>query len=181
MTTTRSSLRRLESAVEPGPDAVGTARTIVIERVEPELDGGRYPAKRVVGDWLTVSADIIVDGHDLLGAALLIRADDEPEWREVRMRAGRHDRWSGRVRLTRNRWHRYTLEAWRDEVASWSDRLVRKARARSPIAVELAEGQRLLERTARRAAAAGAAADATLLRKARGRMAAARDARAAAR
>ncbi len=155
MTTTRSSLRRLGSAVEPGPDAVGTARTIVIERVDPELDGGRYPAKRVVGDWLTVSADIIVDGHDLLGAALLIRADDEPEWREVRMRAGRHDRWSARVRLTRNRWHRYTLEAWRDEVASWSDRLVRKARARSAIATELAEGQRLLERTARRAAAAG--------------------------
>jgi starch synthase (maltosyl-transferring) len=181
MTTTRSSLRRLGSAVEPGPDAVGTARTIVIERVEPELDGGRYPAKRVVGDWLTVSADIIVDGHDLLGAALLIRADDEPEWREVRMRAGRHDRWSGRVRLTRNRWHRYTLEAWRDEVASWSDRLVRKARAGSPIAVELAEGQRLLERTARRAAAAGAAADAALLRAARARLAAAPDARAAAR
>jgi len=181
MTTTRSSLRRLAPAAEPGPEAVGTARTIVIERVEPELDGGRYPAKRVVGDWLTVSADVIVDGHDLLGAALLIRADDEPEWREVRMREGRYDRWSGRVRVTRNRWHWYTLEAWRDEVASWSNRLVRKARARIGIATELAEGHRLLERTARRAAAAGAAADAAVLRDARKRLAAAPDDRAAAR
>ncbi|MGH2463350.1 MAG: maltotransferase domain-containing protein [Candidatus Limnocylindria bacterium] len=181
MTTTRSSLRRLAPAAEPGPDAVGTARTIVIERVEPELDGGRYPAKRVVGDWLTVSADIIVDGHDQLGAALLIRADDELEWREVRMRAGRYDRWSGRVRLTRNRWHVYTVEAWRDQVASWSDRLVRKARARIAIATELAEGHRLLERTARRAAAAGAAADAAVLRDARTRLVAAPDDRTAAR
>ena len=71
---------------DPGPDVIGTARTIVIERVEPELDGGRYPAKRVQGDWFTVSADIIADGHDQLGAALLIRADDETEWQEIPMR-----------------------------------------------------------------------------------------------
>jgi starch synthase (maltosyl-transferring) len=181
MTTTRSSLRRLAPAAEPGPEAVGTARTIVIERVQPELDSGRYPAKRVVGDWFTVSADVIADGHPVLGGALLIRADDETEWREVPLVPGRHDRWSARIRLTRNIWHWYTLEAWRDDVASWSDRLVRKARARIGIETELAEAQRLLLRTARRAAAAGAAADASILRQARSRLAAAPDARTAAR
>jgi starch synthase (maltosyl-transferring) len=182
MTTTRASLRRLAaSAAEPGPDAVGTARTIVIERVDPELDGGRYPAKRVVGDWLAVSADILAEGHDVLGAAFLIRADDEPEWREIPMRLTRHDRFVGRVRLTRNRWHRYTIEAWRDEVASWSDRLVRKARARLAIDIELAEADHLLERTAERAQAAGARADAALLANARRRLARAVDSRAAAR
>ena len=181
MTTTRSSLRRLAPPPEPGPDALGTARTVLIERVDPELDGGRYPAKRVVGDWLTVSADILAEGHDVLGAALLIRADDEPDWREVPMYAGRYDRWSGRVRLTRNRWHRYTIEAWRDDVASWSDRLVRKARARMSIATEMAEGRRLLERTARRASVAGAPDDAAILGSAIARLAEAVDARSAAR
>jgi len=38
--------------------------TVVIENVEPCLDGGRYPIKRVVGQELKVSADIFKDGHD---------------------------------------------------------------------------------------------------------------------
>ena len=41
---------------EPGPDEIGTRRTIVIERISPEIDGGRHPAKRVVGDHLLVTA-----------------------------------------------------------------------------------------------------------------------------
>jgi starch synthase (maltosyl-transferring) len=181
MTTTRASLRRLASAVEPGPEAVGTARSIVIEKVDPEIDGGRHPAKRVVGDWLAVSADIIADGHDVLGAAFLIRADDEPDWREVPMRLTRHDRFVGRVRMTRNRWHRFTIEAWRDDVASWSERLNRKARLRLPIDIELAEASRVLTATAERARNAGARADADFLTSARRRLAKATDPREAAR
>jgi starch synthase (maltosyl-transferring) len=173
--------RRQAAAVEPGPEAVGTARTIIIERVEPELDGGRYPVKRVAGDWFTVSADIVADGHDQLGAALLIRADDEPAWQEVPMRAGALDRWTARVRLRRNRWHVYTIEAWRDEVASWSERLNRKARLGLAVEVELAEGRQVLAETARRASRAGAADDATILRDARTRLAGAHGGRAAAR
>jgi starch synthase (maltosyl-transferring) len=179
MTTTRP--RRQAVAAEPGPEAVGTARTIVIERVEPELDGGRHPVKRVVGDWFSVSADIIADGHDQLGAALLIMADDERAWREVPMRPGPYDRWTARVRLRRNRWHRYTIEAWRDEVATWSDRLNRKARLGLAVEVELAEGRQVLAATARRAARSGAEGDAAILRDARRRLATAATGRAAAR
>jgi hypothetical protein len=54
MTTTKEGLRRAVAAaidqLEPGPGAIGTRRSIVIERISPELDGGRYPVKRVVGD-----------------------------------------------------------------------------------------------------------------------------------
>jgi len=181
MTTSPPRPRRRDALREPESDALGTARTIVIEHVEPELDSGRYPAKRVVGDWFTASADFIVDGHDLLGGALLIRAEDEADWREIPMRPGRYDRWSGRVRLTRNTRHRYTVEAWRDEVASWSDRLNRKARARQSIAIEMAEARLLLARAAERAGAAGSRADAAVLRSARTRIARAPSDRDAAR
>src|SRR5438105_4880642 len=70
---------------EPGPDEVGTRRTIVIERVSPEIDGGRHAPKRVVGDQLLVTADIVADGHDLLDAVLLFRSEDEDGWRELPM------------------------------------------------------------------------------------------------
>ncbi|WP_044250040.1 alpha-1,4-glucan--maltose-1-phosphate maltosyltransferase [Chondromyces apiculatus] len=47
---------------------------VLIERVRPEIDGGRYPIKRVVGDRLAVEVDLIPDGHDAVGGALLYRA-----------------------------------------------------------------------------------------------------------
>ncbi len=181
MTTSPPRPRRRDPLLETDPDALGTARTIVVERVEPELDSGRYPVKRVVGDWFTVSADFIVDGIDVLGGALLIRAEDEPDWREIPMRPGRYDRWSARVRLERNTRHRYTVEAWRDEVASWSDRLSRKARARQSIETEMAEARILLARATERARAAGNRADAAVLRSGRTRLGRAPNDREAAR
>src|SRR5947208_3061023 len=66
-----------EGRPEPGPDALGTRRSIVIERVAPEIDGGRHAVKRVVGDQLLVTADIFADGHDLLDAVLLLRSDED--------------------------------------------------------------------------------------------------------
>ena len=100
MTTTRSSLRRAatiaaeaQTKANAAPGAtLGTRRTIVIERVLPELDGGRYPVKRVVGDTFVVSADIFADGHDLLDAALLLRAADVDAWTEAPMRPVDNDR-----------------------------------------------------------------------------------------
>ena len=61
MTTMKETARRVartaRSAREPAADAVGTRRSIVIERIAPELDGGRHPVKRVVGDQLLVTGD----------------------------------------------------------------------------------------------------------------------------
>src|SRR3970040_344591 len=92
MTTTRTTTRRAAAAAlreqqfEPASDEVGTRRSIVIERVEPQIDGGRHAVKRVVGDTLRVTADIFADGHDLLDAALLVRAEDEAVWSGTSMR-----------------------------------------------------------------------------------------------
>jgi starch synthase (maltosyl-transferring) len=170
MTTTNTSLRRAVAALvdlaEPVAEAVGTRRSIVIERIEPELDGGRYPVKRVVGDRFQVTADIFADGHDLLDAALLLRADDEESWTEVPMRPIDNDRWSGHVPLARNRWHRYAVEAWRDVFGSWRHGLHKKVEAGVPVPTELEEGRILVRAALERAEVAGASADATLLRTA---------------
>jgi starch synthase (maltosyl-transferring) len=171
MTTTRSSLRRAGRAAlagqpargrspvpgdgaavaEPGPGAIGTRRAIVIERVEPELDGGLHPVKRVVGDELRVTADIFADNHDLLDAALLLRADDERAWRERPMSLIDNDRWSGSIRLERNRRHRYTIEAWRDTFGTLRRALLRKVEGGVPFAAEVEEGRLLAEAALARA------------------------------
>ncbi len=139
------------------------ASRVAIERVSPELDGGRFPVKRVVGDVLDVEADIFMDGHDKLAAALLYRAVDETEWRSVPMRFVDNDRWAGRFPLTRNCRYRYTVEAWFDAFATWRLEVTKKHDAGVPIALELEEGRRLVARTAEAASGkAKAALDALL-------------------
>jgi len=167
MTTTKASLRRAVEGIverpEPGPGAVGTRRGVIIERVEPELDGGRYPVKRVVGDQLLVTADILADGHDLIDAALLLRADDEESWREAPMRPIDNDRWSGHLELVRNRWHRYAIEAWRDHFGSWRDGMRKKLDAGVAVPAEIEEGRLLLEAALARARAAEALDDVRII------------------
>ncbi len=46
--------------------AVAHSRRVVIENVEPQVDCGRFPIKRTIGDRVLVSADIFADGHDVL-------------------------------------------------------------------------------------------------------------------
>jgi len=52
---------------------------VIIEHVEPEIDGGRFPIKRVVGEKVVVQADIFADGHDSVSARLLYREQDDRE------------------------------------------------------------------------------------------------------
>ena len=59
---------------------LGARESVVIEGVSPELDCGRYPVKREVGDRLEVRADIIKEGHDILAAVLKFREKGTRKW-----------------------------------------------------------------------------------------------------
>ena len=67
---TNSSLR---AEVAPADGVRSGTQRVVIERVQPEIDAGRFPIKRVIGETVTVSADIFADGHDLLAGVLKYR------------------------------------------------------------------------------------------------------------
>jgi starch synthase (maltosyl-transferring) len=116
-----------------------------IENVEPEINGGRFRAKAVVGDAVEVSADIFRDGPDLLGAALRYRGPGDKRWSETTMTLVDNDRWSGSFMPTRiGRWS-YTIEAWTDHFATWRRYLIRKVEAGDDVDVELEEGARSIE------------------------------------
>src|SRR5262245_3874769 len=82
-------------ATRSNPPPLETYPALVIEDVQPEIDGGHWPIKRVVGDSIQVSADIFKEGHDLLQARVTYRALDDSDWREEPMRLVENDRWSG--------------------------------------------------------------------------------------
>jgi starch synthase (maltosyl-transferring) len=138
--TTASSTTR-EFAAARGPKR---GARIVIERLYPDLDGGRYAIKRVVGDRLEIWADIFRDGHDVLGAAILYQPEGASRWHSAPMRYFDNDRWTGTIALTENRRYRCTIEAWTDLYASWCDRMQRKRAAQQDLTADLPEGRGLV-------------------------------------
>ncbi|HEX6140524.1 MAG TPA: alpha-1,4-glucan--maltose-1-phosphate maltosyltransferase [Candidatus Limnocylindria bacterium] len=164
MTTTRSRPRHPAAAsTEPGQHEVGTRRSIIIDRIEPQLDGGRHAVKRIVGDALLVTADIFADGHDLLDAELQLWVEGEDDCLVAPMRLIENDRWSGSLAVERNARHRYAIEAWRDAYGSVLEALGKKLEAGVGIGTELEEARVLLGAARRRAEDAGAAEDAQCL------------------
>src|SRR5204863_8369256 len=81
----------------------------VIENLQPLIDGGRYPIKRVTGEDLGVEADIFKEGHDVVGAALKWRMVGESHWHETPMKLIDNDRWRGACTLYENAIYEYTV------------------------------------------------------------------------
>ena len=129
-------------------------RRIAIQFPTPAVDGGRYPAKRCVGDEIEVSADVFRDGHELLRTVVRYRGPGDSQWQEAELaRIDAHlsgVRWAGRFAVDRpGRWQ-YTVEAWTDLFGTWRDELARKVAAGTgELASELSEGLVLLRDAAK--------------------------------
>jgi len=124
-----------------------TFKSIVIERVSPELDSGRYPVKREVGETFEVWADIFKEGHDLIAAVLKYRTQRSQSWRDVPMRHVDNDRWMGSFLLEENTRYIYTIEAFPDPFRSWAAEVAKKIAVGQDVASELSEGMALLRQT----------------------------------
>ncbi len=145
---------------------------VFIEHVRPAVDDGRHPVKRVVGDVLTVTADIFKEGHDQLAARVRYRGHDAAEWREAPMRLVDNDGWAGQVSLDANTRYVYTVEAWTDAFGSWVEEMRRRITGgQRDLESELLEGAEMV-RAAHAALPAGAASgpDAAVLRRALDRL-----------
>jgi starch synthase (maltosyl-transferring) len=126
--------------------------SVVIENLQPLLDGGDYPIKRIVGEDLAAEADIFKDGHDVVAAVLKWRVVGKRAWRETPMSFVDNDRWHGVCTLYDEAIHEYTVEAWTDTFRSWQREFAKKFEAGiSALQSEALEGAALVAAAARRA------------------------------
>ncbi|MCL4847513.1 MAG: DUF3416 domain-containing protein [Acidobacteria bacterium] len=128
---------------------------VVIESVEPQVDGGRYPVKRTPGEPVVVEADIFTDGHDQIRALLRWREIDaageqRSDWHETTMRPVVNDRWTGRFVVEAVGWFEFDIVAWVDRFGSWQHEVEKKFGAGQNVESELLEGAELLRRAAAR-------------------------------
>ncbi len=136
------------SAADELPDA--RDHRVVILAARPEIDGGRYPVKRVLGEPLVVEADVVSDGHDVVRAVLLDRAPGASRWRETELVPAGDDVWRASLELASLGRHRYTVMAWVDAFASWRRGLERKFAANVDVSLELLEGALVIDAAYRR-------------------------------
>src|SRR5262245_40109917 len=120
---------------------------IQIQDVAPQVDGGRYPVKRTVGDRVDVRARVFRDGHETLGAAVRWKLRGATRWAESALQPVGNDWWEGSFAVdTVGEWS-FRIEAWVDRVASWQVEVRRKSDAgQADLTSELEEGALLLGR-----------------------------------
>jgi starch synthase (maltosyl-transferring) len=129
---------------EPGDDRDTSdtdLRRLIVERIQPEIDGGRFPIKRTVGDSVSVTVDMFTDGHDLIAGVLKYRAGGHGElWTEVPLTDLGDDRWGASFVVAEPGEYEYTVEGWIDRFGTWTAGLIARADAGQDVSRELLEG-----------------------------------------
>jgi starch synthase (maltosyl-transferring) len=141
-----------ESALKDSP----APSRVVVDNVRPEIDGGRFPVKRTVGELVEVTAKIYADGHDALAAVMRYRRESEAEWIEVPMTRLGNDKWRSEFAVEALEPYRFAVEGWVDAFRTWRQGLKKKVEAKNAEPVDFLVGAELVAAAAARATGAEA-------------------------
>lgn len=119
-------------------------RRVIIENVQPRVDGGLYPAKRTVGERVDVTAAIYGDGHDHIRAEVLYKKEGAESWSLTELNQTFNDEWHASFYVIEKGKYLFTVQAWIDHFDTWYDGFKKKANAKVDVKVELMEGALLL-------------------------------------
>ncbi|MDN3311403.1 DUF3416 domain-containing protein [Microbacterium oryzae] len=130
-------------------------RIPVIE-VHPLIEGGALPAKATRGEPLPVRATVFREGHDLLGAEVVLTGPDGVRRPPVRMRelVKGTDRYEAWVTPDAEGPWTFEVQAWSDSLGTWEHNASVKIAAGVDVDLMFLEGRLLLERIDRAALSA---------------------------
>ena len=131
-------------------------KRVIIEGITPQVDSGRFPAKRTVGDQVRVEADIFTDGYDAISASLLTRRKDSDQWTDIPMRALVNDRWTASFRVAQLGRYGFKVQGWVDHFETWRRDLLKRIAADTDAPVDYLIGADLVTAAAARAHGADA-------------------------
>jgi starch synthase (maltosyl-transferring) len=137
-----------DSAARPvAAQAPLRAGRIPVLAVGPSVEGGRWPAKAVVGEEIPVTATVFAEGHGAVNATAVLTAPDGR-----RLDAPMHslgpglDRWGGTLVPDQQGLWTLAVEGWSDPYATWEHDATIKVAADVDTELMLAEGAVLLRR-----------------------------------
>ncbi|MDE2387338.1 MAG: alpha-1,4-glucan--maltose-1-phosphate maltosyltransferase [Actinomycetales bacterium] len=120
-----------------------------ILNITPTVEGGRWPAKAIVGEVIPFSAVVFREGHDALGVELLL-TDPNGKQTVHRMHPGApgSDRWHVTAQLSTQGHHKFTIRAFSDEFETWHHNAEVKLAVGVDEELLMLEGIRVLTRAA---------------------------------
>jgi starch synthase (maltosyl-transferring) len=118
---------------------------IVVENVAPQINGGAVFIKRVVDEIVHITADVLVDGHDVIQASLFYKHESEKKWSETRMNPTFNDGYSANFQTTKQGFYSYKVQGWVDYALNWQHGIQRKIDDYQHVNSELLEGVVLIE------------------------------------
>jgi starch synthase (maltosyl-transferring) len=131
--------------------AIAGRKRVAIEDVQPQVDSGRFPIKRVAGEKVIVEANVFADGHDHVACQLLYRFHHESDWTRVDMHPIGNDRWRAEFPVSSVGRYFYAIEGWIDHLETWRADLLKRIAAGQDVHVDLLIGAGFIEEASRRA------------------------------
>ncbi|WP_317163874.1 maltotransferase domain-containing protein [Flavobacterium phycosphaerae] len=113
---------------------------IIIENVTPQLDGGAFFIKRIVGQTVVVKANVFSDGHDVVACCVKYKHEKKKKWQEVRMTETGNDEWIAEFKVDQQGFYSYFVEGWVDYALNWQHGTERKIQDNQQVKSELLEG-----------------------------------------
>ena len=123
----------------------------VIDYVQPQLNNGRFPVRRVVGEPVKVTATIFGDGHDYIRAVVEYKKAKGRKWEQVEMTDHGNDAWSARFECKEQGTILYRVVAWIDHLKTWYSGFKKKYNDGQDMSVELKIGANFLNEIANKA------------------------------
>ncbi len=124
--------------------------TIVLEAVAPAVEDGRYPVRRLVGETVEVSVDVLKPGAEVLDASFTLRGPGQTDATERSLRPVGNDRWEGTFVPAAPGLYHFTLSAWTDRYQTWVTDLSKWMQAGEDISQDLDPGLEILRAVAPR-------------------------------
>lgn len=136
---------------------------VVLEAITPQVNCGRYPVCRILGDQVIVTAAAFGDGHDHLAVRLQYRHKSDRRWQWVPMSPVGNDVYTASFGVEKLGLWEFSVVGWIDHFDTWCSDLRKRLDAQPDpldptssaqpqnIPLALRSGALLLEQTARRA------------------------------
>jgi starch synthase (maltosyl-transferring) len=132
-----SSLHKSAARTETPPSRA------IVESVRPEVDCGRFPIKRALGDEVRVEADVFADGHDAVVAFLFYKHQTESDWTSVPMEFLGNDHWRASFEVDQLGRYQYTVRGWTDPFLTWQRDLQKRRDAGQDLSIDFQIGAAL--------------------------------------
>lgn len=118
--------------------------SVVIDRVVPMIEGGRFAVKRYLDEEVKVTAHLLVHGHDLPKGRMHVRHQSEAESTTYQLKAEYNDEWSATFKPTKLGNYICTVEAAMDRFGTWKSDVQKKRNAGQNITIDLQIGVQIL-------------------------------------